>query len=114
MMGPDYYGLPRQCRHYCHHYCHQFYLGSIGSLTAIVLSAATASSDLNTATLSPVKLPSSQPNVVVFRDSRRASAATWKREHNKRRYACIIPGITSRGVTWTNRWQATVRRHLDI
>lgn len=45
-------------------------------LTAMVLSAETGSSDLNTATLSPVRLPSSHPNVVVFRDSRRASAAT--------------------------------------
>lgn len=46
-------------------------------LTAIVLSAATGSSDFDTATLSPVRLPSSHPNVVVLRDRRRASAATF-------------------------------------
>lgn len=49
-------------------------------LTAMVLSAATGSTNFDTATLSPVRLPSSHPKVVVFRDSRRASAATFVHE----------------------------------
>lgn len=42
----------------------------------MVLSAATGSVDLKTATLSPVRLPSSQPKVVVLRATSLASAAT--------------------------------------
>lgn len=53
-------------------------------LTAMVLSAATGSVDLNTATLSPVRLPSSQPKVVVLSDNSLASAAT-----------CVCPVVRS-------------------
>ena len=56
-------------------------------LTAIVLSAETGSTNFDTAMLSPVRLPSSHPKVVVLRDSRRASAATCarKKEEGKNR-----------------------------
>lgn len=47
----------------------------------MVLSAATGSVDLKTATLSPVRLPSSQPKVVVLSDNSLASAATCFRIH---------------------------------